>query len=163
MPTALAIPTIGLSVGHDPGSHIGTVESRTVDGVWTITPPEASWVDLQSAYWWSQQRYSALPGAPSAGTTFLYMHACSQVHCAGNDLHRLRRGDAITLTTRTGVLHYRVDRLLRLDKTPQGVGNNKTLYSYGRPDQLRLVTCGYAPDGSSPFNWAVIATLRMPA
>jgi hypothetical protein len=163
MPTALALPTIGLSVGHGTGSHISTVESRTLDGVWTITPPEATWVDLQSAYWWSQQRYSALPGAPSAGTTFLYMHACSQVHCAGNDLHRLRRGDAITLTTRTGVLHYRVDRLLRLDKTPQGVGNNKTLYSYGRPDQLRLVTCGYAADGSSPFNWAVIATLRMPA
>jgi hypothetical protein len=160
MPTALAIPAIGLSIGHDGGSHIGTVESRTVDGIWTITPPEATWVDLQSAYWWSQRRYSALPGAPSTGTTFLYMHACLQVHCAGNDLHRLRGGEAVVLATRAGVLHYRVVRVLRLDKTPQGVGNNNTLYSYGHRNQLRLVTCGYAPDGSSPFNWAVIATLQ---
>lgn len=162
MPTALTIPAIGLRIGHATDSRIGTVQARTVGGIWSITPPETSWVDLQSAYWWSQQRYSALPGAPSAGTTFLYMHACSQVQCAGNDLHRLRPDDAITMTTRAGVLHYRVVRLLRLDKSPQGVGSNRTLYSYASLNQLRLVTCGYAADGSSPFNWAVIATLRMP-
>ncbi|HEV7146263.1 MAG TPA: class F sortase [Pedococcus sp.] len=162
LPTELAIPAIGLRIGGDPSSRIGTVVSTTVDGVWSITPPEASWEDLQSAYWWSQERYSALPGAPSTGTTFVYMHACQQVRCAGNDLHRLRPGDTITLTTRAGVLQYRVAALLRLDKTPQGVGSSKTLYSYGHRNQLRLVTCGYAADGSSPFNWAVIATLQMP-
>jgi hypothetical protein len=158
-PTRLAIPAIGLRVGYDRQSAVRTVVSHRDGGTWTITPAEQTWKDLVSAYWWSERRYSALPGDPSTGTTFLFMHACRTVTCAGNHLADLRAGNVIVLSTRAGTLRYTVRRKLRLDKTPAGVGNSRTLYSYGRPDQLRLVTCGYAPDGTSPFNWAVIATL----
>lgn len=158
-PTRLAIPAIGLRVGYDGQSAIATVLSRRADGAWTITPPEATWRDLVSVYWWSEQRYSALPGDPSMGTTFLYMHACRTVSCAGNDLKDLRRGDLIVLSTRTGTLRYTVTSKLRLDKTPRGVGNSRVLYSYRQPNQLRLVTCGYSPDGTSAFNWAIVAAL----
>jgi hypothetical protein len=159
-PTRLAIPAIDLKIGYDRNSSIGSVASSRVDGRWTITPPEATWADLQSAFLWSEQRYSVLPGDPSAGTTFIFVHACLHVACAGNRLDELRTGDVIELSTPAGVLHYAVERKLLLDKTPQGVGNNAVLYSYGHANQLRLVTCGYAADGSSPFNWAIIASLR---
>jgi hypothetical protein len=160
VPTRLAIPSIHLEIGYDQNSSMGTVASSRVDGQWTITPPEATWADLQSGYWWSEQRYSALPGNPSAGTTFIFLHACAQVRCAGNRVHELRKGNVIELSTPAGVLHYTVEQKLLLDKTPQGVGNNAVLYSYGHANQLRIVTCGYAADGSSPFNWAVIAALK---
>jgi hypothetical protein len=158
-PVRLAIPAIGLLVGYRAGSRVGTVRSQHIGRTWTITPPEATWADLQSAYWWSEPRYSALPGDPSSGTTFVFMHACLHVVCAGNNLRRVRAGDVIRLTTAAGQLTYTVRRTVRLDKSVAGIGASKVVYSYGHPDQLRLVTCGYAPDGTSPFNWAVLATL----
>ncbi|MGH8862629.1 MAG: hypothetical protein ACRDVG_15585, partial [Jatrophihabitantaceae bacterium] len=159
-PLRLSIPAIGLRAGYDDGSRFGAVRSARVDGQWTITPPEATWSDLQSVYWWSERAYSALPGEPSAGTTFVYMHACSHVVCAGNQLHLLSPGETITMTTATGTLTYTVQRTVLLDKSPRGVGASKLVYSYGRVGALRLVTCGYAPDGTSPYNWAVLAVLR---
>lgn len=160
MPTKLAIPAIGLKVGYDNSSDIGTVVSTHDSDGWTITPPEETWKDLQSAYWWSETQYSVLPGDPSHGSTFIYMHACSQVQCAGNLLHTLKAGDMIVLTTPKGVLRYRITKVLKLDKSVQGIGASTEFYSYGVPNQLRLATCGYAADGSSPFNWAVIAALQ---
>jgi hypothetical protein len=138
---------------------VGTLQSSRTSAGWTITPPEATWADLQSAFWWSEPAYSVLPGAPSAGTTFVFMHACLQVTCAGNELKHLRAGDIVRLTTAAGTLTYTVRRTLRLDKSVGGIGANKMVYSYGHRNELRLVTCGYAPDGTSPFNWAVLADL----
>ena len=158
-PIRLAIPAIGLRVGYGAGSRVGTVRSQRTGREWTITPPEATWDDLQSVFWWSERAYSVLPGDPSAGTTFVFMHACLHVTCAGNNLNHVRAGDIVRLTTAAGTLTYTARRTLRLDKSVGGIGASKVVYSYGHPDELRLVTCGYAPDGTSPFNWAVLADL----
>lgn len=155
-PTKLAIPAIGVV------AYFGTpiVSAHDADG-WTITPPEATWEDLQQVYWWSESQYSALPGNPSKGSTFVYGHACFSASCAFNKLKDLTAGDLIKVTTSSGVLTYRVTQgPLKLDKSPQGVGASKALYTYGIPNELRLVTCGYTPEGASPFNWAVIARLQ---
>lgn len=155
-PSKLAIPAIGLD------AQFGSPIVSTHDGEgWSITPPESTLQDLRLVYWWSETKYSALPGSPSKGTTFIYGHACRdpQYGCAFDRLKNLTKGDKIELTAGKAVLTYRVTALLKLDKTPQGVGASRELYSYGESNKLRLVTCGYTAEGTSPFNWAALAVL----
>lgn len=99
--------------------------------------------DLECAYWWSEH---AAPGDPSTGTTYIYGAACTRVRCAFDDLRPLRRGEVVWVRTADIVSSYRVlAESITLRKTPAGIGS-RSIY-------------GYAPDGSSPFSWAVIAQL----
>lgn len=149
-PEWITIPAIGVD------TTVGSVVSQHVNGMWTIKPPESTMGDLEQTYWWSEH---AAPGAPSTGTTYIYGHACTRVSCAFNDLHRLHRGEVVWIRTAQGLLHYRVlAEPMKLAKTPAGIGSS-SIYEYGVANRLVLITCGYAPDGSSPFNWAVITKL----
>jgi hypothetical protein len=150
-PTRIAIPAIGLHTG------IGRVVSTHEGGSWTIDPPKRTLGQLQRVYWWSEH---AAPADPSTGAAYLYGHACTRLTCAFNDLDQVSRGDLVRVTTAHGVLSYRVvAEPMRLAKTAAGIGAS-SVYHYRVADRLVLITCGYRPDGSSPFNWVVIAHLR---
>jgi hypothetical protein len=149
-PERIAIPAIGLHAA------VASVVSTHEGGSWTIDPPKQTLAQLRRVYWWSEH---AAPADPSTGAAYFYGHACIGLVCAFNDLHQVSRGDLVRVTTARGVLSYRVvTRPMRLAKTAAGIGSS-SIYDYGVRDRLVLVTCGYTPDGSSPFNWVVIARL----
>jgi hypothetical protein len=149
-PEEIAIPAIGLHTA------IAGVVSTHEGGQWTIDPPKQTLAELQRVYWWSEH---AAPADPSTGAAYLYGHACTSLVCAFNDLHQLSAGDLVRVTTARGVLSYRVVKEpMRLAKTAAGIGSS-SIYDYGVTNRLVLITCGYTPDGSSPFNWVVIAHL----
>jgi LPXTG-site transpeptidase (sortase) family protein len=149
-PREIAIPAIGLHTA------IGSVISTHAGGRWTIDPPKQTLGQLQRVYWWSEH---AAPADPSTGAAYLYGHSCLSLVCAFNDLDQVSKGDQVRVTTSRGVLSYRVvAQPIRLAKTAAGIGSS-SIYNYGAANRLVLITCGYLPDGSSPFNWAVIARL----
>lgn len=150
-PRAIAIPAIGLH------TTIASVVSTHQASGWTIDPPKQTLAQLQRVYWWSEH---AAPADPSRGAAYLYGHSCSSLVCAFNDLRQLSTGDLVRVTTARGRLSYRVvAEPIRLAKTASGIGSS-SIYDYGVAGRLVLVTCGYLPDGSSPFNWVVIAEVR---
>lgn len=149
-PERIRIPAIGVDAPV-----AGVVSTHDRRG-WTINPPEQTLAELRQAYWWSEH---APPADPSAGTSYIYGHACTRVACTFNDLRELAPRDLITVTTARGVLNYRVvGAPVRLAKTPAGIGSS-SIYDYGVVNRLVLITCGYTPDGASPLNWVVIAQL----
>jgi sortase (surface protein transpeptidase) len=151
MPERITIGAIGVDAA------VRGVVSAHQQGLWVIVPPMATNADLQRAYWWSEH---AAPASPSNGTAYIYGHACSHYAlCAFNRLRELAKGDLVTVTTVRGALTYRVAaRPVRLAKTAAGIGAS-SIYDYGAVNRLVLITCGYAPDGSSPWNWVVITQL----
>jgi hypothetical protein len=150
-PQTITIPAIGVHTA------VRSVVSTHQRGLWVIIPPMATNADLRRVYWWSEH---AAPAAPSDGTAYIYGHACSHYAlCAFNHLYRLATGDLVTVTTVRGALAYRVAaKPVRLAKTAAGIGDS-FIYNYGAVNRLVLITCGYAPDGSSPWNWAVVTQL----
>jgi hypothetical protein len=153
-PERIAIPAIGLHTAF------ASVVSTHEGGQWTIDPPKQTLAELQRVYWWSEH---AAPADPSNGAAYLYGHACTSLVCAFNDLHQVSTGDLVRVTTARGVLSYRVVRKpMRLAKSAAGIGSS-SIYDYGVTNRLVLITCGYTPDGSSPFNWVVIARLTAAA
>jgi sortase (surface protein transpeptidase) len=150
-PESITIPAIGVHAA------VRSVVSTHEQGQWLIVPPEQTNTDLQRAYWW---REHAEPADPSKGTAYIYGHACfSYPLCSFNQLHELVTGDLVTVTTVHGTLTYRVvAKPIRLAKTAEGIGAS-SIYNYGVVNRLVLITCDYAPDGSSPWNWVVITQL----
>jgi Sortase domain len=150
-PELIAIPAIGVD------SAVGSVVSTYVQGLWEIIPPLATDADLQRVYWWSEH---AAPANPSKGTSYIYGHACTHYAlCTFNRLDELGIGDLVWVTTVRGILEYRVVGMpIRLAKTADGIGAS-SIYNYSVVNRLVLITCAYAPDGSSPWNWAVITQL----
>ena len=153
-PKGITIPAIGLHTA------IANIVSTREGGRWRIDPPRRTGAQLQRVYWWSEH---AAPAHPSTGSAYFYGHSCTNLACAFNDLHLLSTGDLIRVTTAHGVLNYRVAvQPIRLAKTSAGIGSS-SIYHYGVANRLVLITCGYVRNGSSPFNWAVIAQLRSAA
>lgn len=133
------------------------VVSTHEQGSWLIIPPMQTNADLRRVYWWSER---AAPADPSRGTAYIYGHACTHYAlCAFNRLREVVTGDLVRVTTDLGTLTYRVAAApVRLAKTAAGIGDS-SIYDYGVVNRLVLITCGYSPDGSSPWNWVVITRL----
>ena len=150
-PEWVTIPAIGVQAA------VRGVVSTHEQGLWLIVPPEQTNTDLQRVYWWSEH---AAPADPSKGTAYIYGHAClSYALCAFNHLGELAKGDLVKVTTVRGALTYRVvAEPIRLAKTAAGIGSS-SIYNYGVVNRLVLITCDYAPDGSSPWNWVVTTQL----
>jgi hypothetical protein len=155
LPETITIPAIGVDAA------VRSVVSTHQQGLWVIVPPMATNADLRRVYWWSEH---AAPADPSMGTAYIYGHACSHYAlCVFNHLYMLAMGDLVTVTTVRGALAYRVvAKPVRLAKTAAGIGAS-TIYNYGVVNRLVLITCGYAPDGSSPWNWVVVTQLAAAA
>lgn len=150
-PERITIPVIGVRAA------VRGVVSTHEQGLWVIVPPMATNADLRHVYWW---REHAAPAAPSKGTAYIYGHACTHYSlCAFNHLPELAPGDLVRVTTTRGTLTYRVTAPpVRLAKTSAGIGAS-SIYDYSVVNRLVLVTCGYASNGSSPWNWVVITQL----
>lgn len=159
-PTELDIPSIGVK------AKFGQPIVQVWDGKeWTITPPETTWEDLQRAYWW---REHALPG-PTKDTAYVYAHACDPTQCAFNKLHLVRVGAMVRVVTDTYVAAYRIVPIdphqphagvQQFAKTVKGIGSStSSVADFHVPGRLVLITCGYTPDGASPFNWVAFAQL----
>ena len=149
-PLRIDIPAIGLHTA------IAGVVSTHDGGRWTIDPPKQTLGQFERVFWWSEHAATA---DPSTGAAYLYGHSCTHLVCAFNDLDQVSKGDLVRIRTARGVLSYRVvAKPIRLAKTAGGIGSS-AIYNYGVANRLVLITCGYLPDGSSPFNWVVIAHL----
>lgn len=104
------------------------------------------------AVWMTQ---SAMPAAPSTGTTAIYGHACIGLTCAFNNVVGTPAGSTVILRTGTAVLRYRVVSLTQYPKVgAQSLGSRQNI-----ANQLLLITCAYGSDGSSVNNLVLIATL----
>jgi LPXTG-site transpeptidase (sortase) family protein len=122
--------------------------SRNTDGSWApIDPPSTS-----RAVWMSQ---SALPAAPSTGTTAIYGHACIGFTCVFNDAVKTPVGSTVIVETDRTVLRYRVSSVTQYPKT----GAQSLASRASTANELILVTCAYRPDDSSVNNLVVNANL----
>lgn len=121
---------------------------RNPDGSWVpISPPS-----LMRAVWMTQ---SAMPAAPSTGTTAIYGHACIGLLCAFDNLVNTPPQSIVTVQTRTGALHYRVISVMQYPKAgAQSLGSRQNI-----ANQLLLITCAYRSDGTSSNNLVLVATL----
>lgn len=155
VPTSINVPSVGIHASIKP-----IASQHTDNGQWMVSPPRDTPLQLDTAYWWDEQQYSAEPANPSHGTTFIYAHACQGLDCAFDTLHESIVGNKIVLATPNGTLTYSVTKPpLDLAKTADGIGASTEVYDYGISNRLVLITCGYQPNGRSTFNWAVIADL----
>lgn len=159
-PTELNIPSIGVKASF--GKPVVQRWDRKL-GEWVMDPPEATWEDLQKVYWWKQH---VLPG-PATGTAYVYGHACISTQCAFNNLHLVKVGALVRAYVGPLVATYQIvpinphhprSGVQSFEKTVQGIGSS-VVYNYHVPGRLVLITCGYAGDGSSPFNWVAFAQL----
>jgi sortase (surface protein transpeptidase) len=119
-----------------------------------VDPPHDTALQWNTAAWIVQ---SANPARPSAGTAYIYGHACQDIGCAFNDLVDARVGDIAQITAGTARLTYRVERIglgSKAADTLPGWAANSTI-----ADRVVLVTCQYRPDGASPDNLIVVAHL----
>lgn len=118
------------------------------DGSWApITPPS-----LTRAVWMTQ---SAMPAAPSTGTTAIYGHACIGLTCAFNNVASTPPGSTVTVQTSTALLRYQVTSLTQYPKVgARSLGSRRDI-----ANQLLLITCAYRADGSSANNLVLVATL----
>jgi LPXTG-site transpeptidase (sortase) family protein len=106
--------------------------------------------------------FGELPRLPSHGSTIMGGH--SNVFHPSNEylgvftrIHSLRKGDAIVLTTSTGVFRYRVDSTVTLGYADFNSNNRVTQIE---TNTLKLVTCEFSADGTHyTGNFAVIARL----
>lgn len=124
---------------------------RNSDGTWApVSPPS-----LTRAVWMTQ---SAMPAAPSTGTTAIYGHACIGFTCSFNNVANTPPNSTVIVKTRTAVLRYRVVSLIQYPKAgSQSLGSRRDI-----ADQLLLITCAYHPDGSSTNNLVLVASLVGP-
>ncbi len=117
-----------------------------------IDPPHDSAQDWLTAAWIIQ---SAYPSAPSAGTSYIYGHACHYHVCAFTMLNAARAGDAITVTTSAGELSYQV---CAIGVSPKSGNLIVPRCTKTAPD-LVLVTCEYEQGDTSTSNIVVAAAL----
>jgi LPXTG-site transpeptidase (sortase) family protein len=143
-----------LTVASPNGSRIlsGPVDpiaaTRRPDGSWApINPPTRS-----HAVWVSQ---SAIPAAPSTGTTAVYGHACIGYACVFNDAVRIPPGSTVTIRTQRSVLRYQVVSVIQYPKT----GTTSLASRPNLANELILVTCAYRPDHTTVDNLVLVARL----
>jgi LPXTG-site transpeptidase (sortase) family protein len=98
---------------------------------------------------------SALPAAPSTGTTAIYGHACIGYACVFNHAVNTPLGSTVTLETRRAVLRYRVISITQYPKA----GARSLASRPNAADELILVTCAYRPDRTTVDNLVLVAAL----
>lgn len=117
-----------------------------------IDPPHDTAQDWLTVAWITQ---SAYPSAPSAGTSYIYGHACHYHVCAFTMLTAARVGDGITVTTSSRELSYQV---CAIGVSPKS-GNLIVPRCANTAPDLVLVTCEYEQGDTSTSNIVVAARL----
>lgn len=140
----------GLVVHARSGEISAPVESISVASNQPVDPPRwntAAWVE-QSSY----------PSARSRGTSYIYGHACHHHVCSFTRLKDAALGDAVSITTTSARLTYRITRIGLSPKTASSLPAWASDSSV--PNRLVLITCAYEQGDTSTENIILIATLQ---
>jgi sortase (surface protein transpeptidase) len=100
---------------------------------------------------------AAYPATPSAGTTYVYGHACHHHLCPFTLLTGTDIGDTVVVTTPSGLLTYRVDRIGLSPKSASSLPTWASDSTVG--NRIVLVTCQYEHGDTSTTNIVVVANL----
>lgn len=115
-----------------------------------VDPPR-----LNTAAW---VRQSAWPSDPSAGTSYIYGHAChKQPDCPFTDLKSAKLGDPVIVTTRDATLTYTIRRIGLSSMSARSLpawASDSTI-----KDRVVLVTCKLEPNSPGRDNIVVLAEL----
>jgi hypothetical protein len=120
-----------------------------------VDPPHQTAAQWNTAAW---VRQSAYPSAKSAGTSYVYGHACHHHVCAFSRLLDAQLGDQVTVATTSAHLTYRIERVGLSPKSATALPSwaaDSTV-----PGRLVLVTCAYESGDTSTDNIVVVARLQ---
>jgi hypothetical protein len=120
-----------------------------------VDPPHYTAAQWNTAVWVRQSSY---PSAPSAGTSYVYGHACHYHVCSFTNLKDAGLGDTVTVTTAASTLVYRIGRI---GLSPRAAISLPLWASDSSvPNRLILVTCAYEQGDTSTDNLVVVAYLQ---
>lgn len=144
-----------LVVKTDSGVVSANVTSMSVASREPVDAPHKTAEDWNTAVWVKQSTY---PSGANDGTSYIYGHACHHHVCAFTKLKNAELGDQVTITTTSGILKYRINRIGLSPKTATSLpswASDSTV-----PNRLVLVTCAFERGDTSHDNIVVIAQLR---
>jgi len=119
-----------------------------------VDPPHSTAQEWNTAVW---VRQSAYPSASSAGTSYVYGHACHYHVCPFTNLKEARVGEDVVVRTPSRTLTYRIDRIGLSPKSAVSLprwASDSTV-----ANQLVLVTCAFEQGDTSTNNLVVDAHL----
>jgi hypothetical protein len=119
-----------------------------------VDPPHNTPEQWNTAFWVVESSY---PSARSAGTTYVYGHACHYHVCPFTNLDLAAVGDLVVVTTPSAVMTYRVIRTGLSSKSANSLppwAADSTVR-----DRIVLVTCEFEQRDTSINNIVVVATL----
>jgi sortase family protein len=162
IPTSVSRPpdrgAFSLVVHTRRGNIPATVVPISVSSNQVVDPPHATPQQWNTAAW---VRQAAYPAAPSTGTTYIYGHACHHHVCPFTDLKDASLGDAVVVTTPTGVLNYGITRIGLSSRSARSLPNWASDSTV--TNRIVLVTCEYELGDTSVNNIVVVASLNSPA
>lgn len=119
-----------------------------------VDPPHATAAQWNTAAWVEESTY---PSAHSAGTTYVYGHACHHHVCPFTSLRDAAVGDQVGITTSRGALIYRIDQIGLSPKSASSLPSWAADSTVG--NRVVLVTCAYEQGDTSTHNIVVVAHL----
>jgi LPXTG-site transpeptidase (sortase) family protein len=154
-PTPSADSRFSLVVKTQSGDISANVSSRSVASNEPVDPPHNTAEQWNTAAWVKQSSY---PSTPSNGTSYVYGHACHYHVCPFTRLKDANVGDQVTVTTASGTLMYRIEKIGLSPKAATSLPSWASDSSV--PNRLVLVTCAYEQGDTSRDNIVVVAQLQ---
>jgi Sortase domain len=146
-----------LTVQTNSGDISADVSSISVASNEAVDPPHNTAAQWNTAVWVRQSSY---PSAHSAGTSYVYGHACHHHVCPFTNLKDANLGGQVTVTTAVSTLVYRI---VRIGLSPRAASSLPVWASDSSvPNRLVLVTCAYEQGDTSTDNLVVVARLKRP-
>jgi hypothetical protein len=144
-----------LTVQTDAGEISADVSPMSVASNQPVDPPHNTAAQWNTAVWVRQSSY---PSAHSAGTTYVYGHACHHHVCSFTNLKDADLGGQVTVATAASTLVYRI---VRMGLSPKSAISLPLWASDSSvPNRLVLVTCAYEQGDTSTENLVVVAQLQ---
>jgi LPXTG-site transpeptidase (sortase) family protein len=144
-----------LAVQINSGEISADVSPMSVASNEPVDPPHSTAAQWNTAVWVQQSSY---PSARSAGTSYVYGHACHHHVCSFTNLKDAELGDQVTVTTAASTLVYRI---VRIGLSPKAATSLPSWASDSSvPNRVVLVTCAYERGDTSTDNLVVVANLQ---
>lgn len=144
-----------LAVTTSSGPILANVGSISVASNQPVDPPHSTAAEWNTAVWVKQ---SAYPSGQSAGTSYIYGHACHYHRCPFTRLKDARVGNLVRVTLPTGVLIYQIAQTGLSPKSASALprwASDSTVRN-----RIVLVTCAFEQGDTSTNNIVVVANLR---
>jgi LPXTG-site transpeptidase (sortase) family protein len=143
-----------LAVTASSGPILANVGSISVASNQPVDPPHSTAAEWNTAVWVQQ---SAYPSAQSAGTSYIYGHACHHHRCPFTRLKDARVGDLVRVTLPTGVLTYQIAQTGLSPKSASALP--RWASDSTEPNRIVLVTCAFEQGDTSTNNIVVVASM----